>query len=261
MCHPPWQLRGLVNVNSQVVDACRLRRQLRRFKWWILSPVQSYEQGNIASCCQGIHVWYLNQCQCHQGHSPRSRPKSYLINMHDPLIQYPALRECSQLLDSFQADHWPVCDLMYSLCSNLTHFAITTCTMRCTLWRDMVCPGEVDENCVHFEIKKFAIRLFRSLWMGHNRLRLFFLLNMLEDISPLWGATDTTVLDFWWHLWISKPEWEALFMLGRGIHVKCSLRFNSRVTSANLLVASMAAEPSLPHTCEQPVTFLRGTKP
>ena len=31
--------------------------------------------------------------------------------------------------------------------------------------------------------------------------------------SFLW-ATDTPVLDFWWHLlWVSKPEWEALFAL------------------------------------------------
>ena len=30
----------------------------------------------------------------------------------------------------------------------------------------------------------------------------------LEDVSPFCGATDTPVLDFWWHLlWISKPEW------------------------------------------------------
>ena len=32
-----------------------------------------------------------------------------------------------------------------------------------------------------------------------------------EDISPFCGATDTPVLDFWWHLlWVSKPEWAAL---------------------------------------------------
>ena len=34
----------------------------------------------------------------------------------------------------------------------------------------------------------------------------------LEDISPFNGATNTPVLDFWWHLlWVSKPEWTALF--------------------------------------------------
>ena len=41
------------------------------------------------------------------------------------------------------------------------------------------------------------------------------------------GATDIPVLDFWWHLlWVSKPEWAAIYMLGRGIHFTCSLRFN-----------------------------------
>ena len=32
-------------------------------------------------------------------------------------------------------------------------------------------------------------------------------------------ATETPVLDFWWHLlWVSRPEWAALFILGRGIY-------------------------------------------
>ena len=40
------------------------------------------------------------------------------------------------------------------------------------------------------------------------------------------GATDTPVLGSWWHLlWVSKPEWTALFALGRGIHHVCFLRF------------------------------------
>ena len=57
------------------------------------------------------------------------------------------------------------------------------------------------------------------------------------------GATDTSVLDFWWCLlWVSKPEWSALFTLGWDIHATCSLRFTSGVTPADLLVASMAAE-------------------
>ena len=31
---------------------------------------------------------------------------------------------------------------------------------------------------------------------------------------PFLCATDTSVLDFWWHiLWVSKPEWAALFTL------------------------------------------------
>ena len=62
--------------------------------------------------------------------------------------------------------------------------------------------------------------------------------------NPFCGATDTPVLDFWWCLlWVSKPEWAALFTLERGICVTCSLRFTCGVTPANLLAASMVAEP------------------
>ena len=39
-------------------------------------------------------------------------------------------------------------------------------------------------------------------------LQTFFYCKFLEDISPFCGATDTTVLDFWWPLpWVSKPWW------------------------------------------------------
>ena len=56
-------------------------------------------------------------------------------------------------------------------------------------------------------------------------------------------ATDTPVLDFWWHLlWVSKPEWAVLLALGKGVHVIYSPRFTSGMTHANLLVGSMAAE-------------------
>ena len=31
-------------------------------------------------------------------------------------------------------------------------------------------------------------------------------------------ATDTPVLNFWWRLlWVSKPEWAALFALGEAV--------------------------------------------
>ena len=53
-----------------------------------------------------------------------------------------------------------------------------------------------------------------------------FFKKFLEDISPFCGATDTPVLDFWWCLlWVSKPEWAALFVLGGGVRVTRSLRF------------------------------------
>ena len=55
------------------------------------------------------------------------------------------------------------------------------------------------------------------------KLLLIFFWKILEDISPFCGATDTPVLDFSWRLlWVSKPEWAALFTLGRGVRVTCS---------------------------------------
>ena len=71
-----------------------------------------------------------------------------------------------------------------------------------------------------------------------------FFKKFLGDIGPFCWASDTLVLDFWWHLLaVSKPEWTASFALGRGLHVTCFLRFTSGATPANILVPSMAAEP------------------
>ena len=51
------------------------------------------------------------------------------------------------------------------------------------------------------------------------------------------------ILDIWWCLlWVLKPVWAA-FVVGRGVCVTCCLRFTSGVKPAELLVASMAAEP------------------
>ena len=62
----------------------------------------------------------------------------------------------------------------------------------------------------------------------------------LEDISPFCGATDTPVLDFWWCLlWVPKPLWAALFALGKGVCVTCSLRFTSGATPADMLAAEL----------------------
>ena len=75
-----------------------------------------------------------------------------------------------------------------------------------------------------------------------NVLQLFFK-KILEDISPFRGATDTPVLDFWWHLpWVSKLGW---------IPHLCALspvcnefqRFTSGVTPADCIEVSIAAEP------------------
>ena len=75
----------------------------------------------------------------------------------------------------------------------------------------------------------------------------FLFLNFLEDISPVCGATDTPILDFWCCiLFLSKLEQAALFTLGRAICDVCSLRFTSGVPPADLLAASMAAELIFP---------------
>ena len=60
----------------------------------------------------------------------------------------------------------------------------------------------------------------------------FFLKKIGRPTSPLCEDTDTPVLDFWWHLWVPKSEWAALFALGGGV----------RITLADLLAASMTAE-------------------
>ena len=56
----------------------------------------------------------------------------------------------------------------------------------------------------------------QSIYLGSPQGIIFF--KFLEDIGPFCGATDTPVLDFWWRLlWVSKPEWAALFTHGRGV--------------------------------------------
>ena len=58
-----------------------------------------------------------------------------------------------------------------------------------------------------------------------------------------YGVTDTPVLNFWWHvLWVSKPEWAALFAIDGGVHVTHSLRFTTGAIPTKLLVASVAVE-------------------
>ena len=51
---------------------------------------------------------------------------------------------------------------------------------------------------------------------------------------------------FWWCLlWVPKPQWSALFVLGKGVHVTHSLRFTSGATPADLLTASIATKMGL----------------
>ena len=82
-----------------------------------------------------------------------------------------------------------------------------------------------------------------------DRYIYFFLKKIFVGHMSICGATDTPVLDFWWHLlWVSKPEWvlpyshlvEAYMIY---IH---SLRFTSGATPLLVYNASIAAS-HLPH--------------
>ena len=54
-------------------------------------------------------------------------------------------------------------------------------------------------SCLHGQLSKF------------DHMSNFFKELFLADISPFCGATDTTVLNFWWCLpWVSRPGWTSL---------------------------------------------------
>ena len=78
-----------------------------------------------------------------------------------------------------------------------------------------------------------------------ERLKHFkFLFKIFGVHKSFCGATDISVLDFWWHLLrVSKPEWAVLFLLGGGVCVTHYLRFTSGATPDNLLLTSMVTEP------------------
>ena len=61
---------------------------------------------------------------------------------------------------------------------------------------------------------------------------------ILSGHMSIFGAT---ILDFCWHLWVSKPEWAALIALGRGVHDICSMRFTSGATPLLVYMASIVA--------------------
>ena len=85
---------------------------------------------------------------------------------------------------------------------------------------------------------------------GRGGRALVFFKNFLEDVSPFCGATDTSVLDFWWCLpWVSKPGWiPCLHALSPAWNE--FLRFTSGATPADLLVASMAVRIPYMHVAE-----------
>ena len=85
----------------------------------------------------------------------------------------------------------------------------------------------VDRKTGHVD-KCFVVFFKKQFW----RTYVLF----VSPLAPLfWTFGDIS--------WVSKPEWAALFTLGRGIHITCSPKFTSGVTPADLLVASVAPEP------------------
>ena len=79
-----------------------------------------------------------------------------------------------------------------------------------------------------------------------------------EDTCPFIGLLIPLFLDFWWYLlWVSKPEWAALFMLVGGVYIMYSQRFTSGATPANLLQSVWQPSCSLPHTCKQALVGLK----
>ena len=82
-----------------------------------------------------------------------------------------------------------------------------------------------------------------SIQISWNQVILLFQKNIGWHLT-FFGMTDTPVLAFWWCvLWVSKPEWAALFTLGRGVHVTYSMKSASGVTPTDHLTAGIAAVP------------------
>ena len=98
---------------------------------------------------------------------------------------------------------------------------------------------ELLKGDIYFSLKLKKIKMCKM----NTAFTIHFFKKFLEDISPFCGTTYIPVLDSWWCLlWVSKPEWAAIFRLGWGTHVIHSMRFTCGATHANLLVTIMAAE-------------------
>ena len=74
-------------------------------------------------------------------------------------------------------------------------------------------------------VRYFYPCLWKLLNFFLNKILNFFLNKIFEDISPVRGATNTPVLDFWWRLpWVSKPGWIPCMLshlCAPHIHLQC----------------------------------------
>ena len=89
-----------------------------------------------------------------------------------------------------------------------------------------------------------SIVLFKKFFGGHWSF-------LCRHWYPYFGLLVKSLLSF------KARVGSALFVLGGGVCVTRSLIFTSGVTSPDLLVTSMVAEPSLPHNCEQALVVLK----
>ena len=117
-------------------------------------------------------------------------------------------------------------------------------------------------TCNEMQLKR-NFNYFEEELCFHVNIFYVFLKKIGGHKSYLW-ATNMPDLDFWWSLlWVSKPEWAALFVLGRGIcylfpeiHLWCN---TSRPLGGHHCISWQIAlhlNCSLPHTCEQALVGL-----
>ena len=110
----------------------------------------------------------------------------------------------------------------------------------------------------HSNTRQTALTLgvFYSMPRTPNRTISFFL-RKIGGYMSFCGATDTPVLDFWWHLlWVSKPEWAALFTLGGGMCDVYSPVINLWYDTCQPLDGQYGGAITVPHVC-----FSRGRIP
>ena len=98
------------------------------------------------------------------------------------------------------------------------------------LTRKLVGNGYHSRNSCEFILNVKLKRNYRKC-----ALLCFFLKKIVGHMS-IFGATGTSASDFWWCLlWVSKPEWAALFVLDRGVHEIHLLFISSMRTLKKLL--------------------------